>query len=367
MAVSKSNLGHSLASLQEALALFYLGASAFGIRYSDLTHLMKGRTYDTGSWSRYLVESAARYEKLASEALETQRIQSAMEWLRDTASYYYFAQIFLPVGDQKATYQARSRSAYEQMVPLLDPPCEKIMIPFMGTHIPGYLRVSKPGAPCVLVVGPGSDPASKEVVSHKFAEVFLKRGMSVVYFDGPGQGELIGKLAMRAADFDNAISAIIDFVVEQKQVINTKKIAIFGASLGAYFAMRSSVKDDRIIACVSLSGNLHGPGLLNLPPMARKDMLRKFGFTGTDESNVDPNDYIPPISALERKPEKPLLLIQGGKDNIVTVEEQKHLQEWIQGQMTEAWFYEDAEHVCYSHFPEILPAMGDWMAQRLLP
>ncbi len=186
MSAFQSSLGKSLLCLQEGLKLLYLGATSFGIRYSDLEQA-KAFAYDTRSWNVFFAKLAERYEKLAEEALDARQTQSAIAWLEDSVNYYYFSQVFL-TGDQKAAYQACSRRAYAQLAPLLNPPCRRVMMPFMDTHLPGYLRVGKSGAPCVLLVGPGSDPTSKEVVLHRLAEVFLKRGMSVAYFDGPGTG-----------------------------------------------------------------------------------------------------------------------------------------------------------------------------------
>nr|VFJ52904.1 MAG: Alpha/beta hydrolase of unknown function (DUF1100) [Candidatus Kentron sp. FW] len=358
---SKSNLGQSLSSLQENVRLLYLGAGAFGIRYSDLIHA-KTSAYDTRSWGKSLAKLAARYEKLAEEALDSRRMQSAREWLKDTVNYHYFSQVFL-TGDEKAEQQARSRRAFEQLGVLLEPPCKRIMIPFMDAYIPGYLRVSEPSAPCVLLVGPGSDPTSKEVVLHQIAEFFVERGMSVFYFDGPGQGELVGKLRMSPTNFDNAISTVINFLAEQEGVANAKKIGMFAISLGAYFTLRAVAQDERIAACATLSGNFDGRGFLNLAPMVWKDMLRKFGYKGNE--TIHPDELIPPLSELDQTVTKPLLLIHGGTDNICVPEERNHIKAWAQGE-TEVWFYEDAEHICYSRFPEILPALGDWMAKRLL-
>ncbi len=178
-----------------------------------------------------------------------------------------------------------------------------------------------------------------------------------------GQGELIDTLPMSAVDFDHAISVVIDFLAEQKGIVDTGKIGIFGTSLGAYFAMRAAAKDKRIAAYVSLSGNFDGRGLLNLAPMLRRDMLRKFGLDD-DQPNLQPNRLIPPLSTLKQAIAAPLLLIHGGKDHTAVVGELERIRAWAQGQ-TEVWFYENAEHICYSLFAEILPAMGDWLAGQL--
>ena len=199
---------------------------------------------------------------------------------------------------------------------------------------------------------------------HQLAEVFLKRGMSVVYFDGPGQGEMVGKLSMNIADFDDAISIVIDFLAEQGDLVDRERIGILGVSLGGYLAMRSSVKDRRIAACIGLTGNFDGHCILNVAPKVQRDMLYGFGF-GDGEPIPHPDEFIPPLSTLEQAITTPLLLIHGGKDHISTPDQLDKLRAWVRGP-TDVWLYEDEGHVCYSRFGDILPAMGDWMADILL-
>lgn len=354
------NYGYRVTNLGKNVWLLYLRATSFGISYSDLVQADEA-AQDWTSWSEALAHFAARYEKAAQEAWEAQRVVSARQLWRRAVDYYHFAQMFLR-GDKKIEYQTNCWRVYGQLAPLLKPKCQRISIPFNGVTLPGYLRVFRPGAPCVVLLGGGFE-FSKEVELHKFGDFFLQRGMSVVCFDGPGQGEIAGALLLKVVDSDCAVSAVIDFLACQEGLVDTSRIGVFGVSLSGYLAARATAMDHRIMACISLSGFFDERGLCNLAPRNQQAMARMFGFDDP-KLMVQPDGPLPRLDTLPCALDRPFLIIHGSEDHLVSMEQVELLQAWAKGK-TDLWLYEGAEHVCHSHFGELLPAMGDWMAEHL--
>ena len=73
-------------------------------------------------------------------------------------------------------------------LPHLNPPGERVEIPYEGKSLYGILR--KPAGvakPPVLVMAVGLDSAKEETDAYE--RPFLARGIATLVFDGPGQGE----------------------------------------------------------------------------------------------------------------------------------------------------------------------------------
>ena len=95
----------------------------------------------------------------------------------------------------KAEAQKRKVATYLRAAPHLDPPAERVEIPYPvspGRILPGILRIPEEakkeegGAPCVVLVA-GLDSTKEEF--HTLEEVLHKRGMATFAFDGPAQGK----------------------------------------------------------------------------------------------------------------------------------------------------------------------------------
>ena len=137
------------------------------------------------AWSR----QAAVHEALGREALAAGYGRSAGEHLTRAGVCYHFAK-FVAVDDYESM-RAAHRKAVEcrqAALPHIDPPGERVEIPYEGTQLYGILR--KPRGvdrPPVVVMCMGLDSAKEEMDAYE--SVFLARGMATLAFDGPGQGE----------------------------------------------------------------------------------------------------------------------------------------------------------------------------------
>jgi len=354
---AEQKIGHYVQHLRANVSLLHLRAATFGISHYDLLEANQN-AHDPASWSAGLAKFAERYAAAAQKAAAAHQQQSARQWWQMAVNYYHFTQMFLE-GEARKHYQGQCWQAYAQLAALVQPPCQRVAIPFQALMLPGYLRVAQPGAPCVILLG--GFEFSKEAELHQWGEYFLERGITVLALDGPGQGELAAESIMRG-DFETVIAAAIDFLACQSEQVDATRIGLFGVSLGGYMALRAAAMERRVTACISLSGPFDGSTTRNLAPRNQKVTARLFGFADVEQL-IDPAGPLN-LATLPQAITQPLLLIHSTLDHIVPVAQVERIQAWAQGE-TELWLLEDVEHCCFSRAREVMPTAGDWMARQL--
>ena len=81
---------------------------------------------------------------------------------------------------------------------------------------------------------------------------FLARGMAILVFEGPGQGEAQYDFPIRG-DYEVPVKAVIDYI-ETRSDLDSSRIGMWGVSLGGYYAPRAAAFEKRIKACIALGG-----------------------------------------------------------------------------------------------------------------
>jgi len=143
-------------------------------------------------WEDWCAAWSARgaiHEELGNQALKDGYKLSAGEHLTRAAVCYHFGK-FLFVNDLEQMKQAHKKAVEcrNKALPLLDPPGERVAIPYEGKQLYGNLRKPKGIAkPPVVVMCMGLDSTKEEMDDYE--NRFLKRGIATLAFDGPGQGE----------------------------------------------------------------------------------------------------------------------------------------------------------------------------------
>ena len=330
----------------------------FGVAYGDLERISKSAT-DWLSFADQMSDLASGWEKAGDEAFAAGRLRTPREHWRKATDYYHYAQLRVPDSLLKEKLRTASRRCFTKLVPLLDVQPVRHEIPFQSIHLPGYLRVSRPGAPCVILIG-GLD-SSKEVELHYFAELFLQRGCSVFYFDGPGQGELFGKVPV-SSRFENSVANVIKYLISET-CLDSVPIGCFGVSFGGYLACRSAAANSRISACISIGGFYDHRILRKLPPVASAAVRKSFGFS-TDDDLSELERYVS-LQPLKGQMKAPLLIVHGTADHLVDMEQIDAMTEWADGPVDRI-ILEGSEHVCCDRFNVCLPQMGDWMTNCLM-
>lgn len=340
------------------LASFYARLLNFGVSYGDLERIWN-TSVDWVTFSQAMGDLARRWKRSAEKAWRSGRLATPREHWKRAADYFHYAQLNLPESLLKKSFQRATQVCYQRAAALLDPPAVRCHVPFRSQRLPGYLRIKRPGAACVILLG-GLDSA-KEVELHYFAEAFLSRSCSVFYFDGPGQGELYGKASMESG-FEHVISSVIDFLRNDPR-IGVTSIGCLGIELGGHLACRAAACDPRIDACISVSGFFDSGVFDRQPPSVHSKLLRAFGFLAGD--HMDKLSPAITLAPLKGQMKAPLLLVHGTADHLVDMAQIRALQRWACGPV-ETLVMDGAEHLCCNRLNECLPAIGDWMTNWLL-
>ena len=167
-------------------------------------------------------------------------------------TYQRTAEFLLPPDDPKrpASFE-KIGSYFVKGLDTLGVRYERITVPCGGAtlralHFPGPRGAeTRP----LLMFGGGFDSILEEYYPN-FAEAALKRGYSVLIYEGPGQGEALRKYGLTyTAEWEKPVKAVLDEFLHSRA--KPSKIALIGMSMGGYFAPRAAAFEDRIDGVVT--------------------------------------------------------------------------------------------------------------------
>jgi dipeptidyl aminopeptidase/acylaminoacyl peptidase len=203
-------------------------------------------------WCAVWSERAAVHEALGRKAIaEGYGISAAGHLTRAALCYHFGKFMFVHHMDEMRRAHEKVVECRTLALPHLDPPGERVAIPYEGRTLYGILR--KPhgiGRPAIVVMCVGLDSTKEEL--DVYEDIFLARGMATLAFDGPGQGEAEYDLPIRG-DYEAPVHAVNDYIAGRDD-LDADRMGIMGVSLGGYYSARASAFDKRIKACLSFSG-----------------------------------------------------------------------------------------------------------------
>lgn len=248
-----------------------LGTAVYG--GSDVAEVLEAvgqiKDGDADSWGRAWKTQADRAEALAGEAMQAgHRAVACRAYLR--ASNYTRASGYMLTGDgpnrpypQQRHVCEKAASLFGMAAALFDCGFHQLEIPYKEKNItlPANLYLPPAGkrldGNIPILISSGGADALQEELFYMHPAVGPDLGYAVLTFEGPGQGLTLRQhdVKMRP-DWEAVISGVVDFLEELSLVrpeleLDTSRIAVAGASLGGYFALRSAT-DPRIKACVAL-------------------------------------------------------------------------------------------------------------------
>jgi 2,6-dihydroxypseudooxynicotine hydrolase len=302
------------------------------------------------------------HEALGHEALAERHFVSAGEHFSRAAAIYHFAK-FLFVNDitQMRAAHRRAVACLTLALPHLDPPGERVTIPYEGKHLAATLRrptgIARP--PLVLMTM-GLDSTKEELLT--FEDNFLRRGMAILAFDGPGQGEAEYDFPIRA-DYEAVTSIVIDWVESERKDIDSTRIGIWGISLGGYYAPRSAAFEKRLRACIANGGPWDFGALWDsLPELTRLAFIARSHSASDEEARK--RAHALSLAGVADKIECPLFVIAGGLDRLCPPEDARKLAAAARGPV-ELLVIEDGNHVAHNRFYKYRARSADWMAKQL--
>ncbi|MBI2359625.1 MAG: alpha/beta fold hydrolase, partial [Deltaproteobacteria bacterium] len=216
---------------------------------------------------------------------------------------------------------------YQKAARYLDPPAERVEIPFEGKKVVGYLQIPRGAARPPVVMHWGGVDGWKED-RRQTSEALHRQGLATFTIDMPGTGEnpLLGSDPRAERTF----SAALDYL-EKRGDIDGSRAAVMGASFGGYWATKVAyVEWKRLRGAVNWGAGCH----LTFQDEWLRPALTKTAsqyLLGPD-SLLEARAYVFRAKALEEvlslaaklslkdqgfldKPNAPLLLVNGKKDD----------------------------------------------------
>lgn len=333
---------------------------ANGVALTDFEDVTSSMTsYD--DWCRAWSERAARHEAIAQEALDKNHFLTAGECLQRAGVYYHFAS-FLFVNDvpQMKVAHKKAIDCRNAALPYLSPPGERVEIPFEGTKLAGILRkpvgVTKPP---VMVMACGLDSTKEETEAYEAP--FLARGIAILVFDGPGQGEAQYDLPIRG-NYETAVKAVIDYIGTRAD-LDSNRVGMWGVSLGGYYAPRATAFDKRIKACIALGGPFNmGKAWDGLPDLTREAFrVRSHGKTQEDGRQVA---LTLTLEGVAQNITCPIFIVNGRRDRIIPPADAERLAREVKGPV-ELMMIDDGNHIGNNRAYRWRSQTADWMKEQL--
>jgi len=327
--------------------------------------LAKLKSVEPEPWAQAWGRLGARWEDKARSEEAAGNLPSAQEAYLKAYGYYGIARHPFPNSPGKKEAYRKTCEMYLAAARFLNPPLERVAIPFSGKEIAGYLRLpEKRPAPLIMHWG-GIDNWKEE--RHSFAESFLKEGWGCFVMDSPGTGECP---VLASPEAHQVHSAALDYLSKRAE-IDARRIAVVGASFGGYWATKMAhVEHQRLCAVVNWGGGIHyffqpewqeksrnAPSYLFDLIEARANL---FGMKTFEELvRVMPALSLKTQGWLD-KPCAPLLLINGKEDKQVPLEDFYLLLE--SGQPKTARLFPGGH---MGNSPEIFSTILKWLHRML--
>jgi dienelactone hydrolase len=348
------------ARVQSAIAHWAPRFVSNGVPLTDFEQVTAGveRWED---WCKAWSARGAIHEGLGKKVLAEGHRLSAGEHLTRAAVCYHFSKfVFVVDYDQMKAAHMKAVECRNLALPLLDPPGERVAIPYEGKRLYGNLRKPRGIArPPIVVMCMGLDSAKEEMDSNE--NVFLARGMATLTFDGPGQGEGEYDFGIRG-DYEAAVKAVVDFL-ETRSDVDSGRVGLWGVSLGGYYAPRAAAYEKRVKACIALSGPFDWADFFDKLPDLSRDTFRVRSKAATDD-DARKRAATLTLKQAAKNITCPLFVVAGKQDRLVPWQEAERLAAAAAGPVVRCYI-EDGNHVANNRVYRYRPQSGDWMARQL--
>jgi hypothetical protein len=212
---------------------------------------------DAEAWFREWTATGDRVLAIARECESAGHAVSARDAYLRGGAYLFTATGTLDGTDDPGrlleAWRAHRR-AWERFCALVDPPIERVAIPYEDTELVGYVyrpRVS--GRRPAIILNNGSDgPVHATWLMGGAAAV--ERGYVAITFDGPGEGHALFEQGLPfRPDWEAVITPVVDHLLTREDV-DPERIALHGISQAGYWVPRAVAFETRIAAAVADPG-----------------------------------------------------------------------------------------------------------------
>jgi pimeloyl-ACP methyl ester carboxylesterase len=332
---------------------------ANGIDVNDFERVQAATT-EWAAWAPNWKAVGDMHRELAEEAATRGRTVTATQAFQRAAWSYHLGKfLWFEDPDLHLEMNALVGAMYARALPHLDPPGERLEIPFEGTTIPGNLRRPRDVArPPVVLLVPGLDSVKEELFAME--QDFLRRGMATLTVDGPGQGESAPRFPIRA-DWSSVVRPIIDTLAARSDV-DAGRVGLMGISMGGIYGPLAAAREKRVRALVALAG----PYDLSECWPALNALTRAgyvFYTKSRDEAEAFERSKTLALHGVLANVDQPLLVIHGALDRLFPPQQAERIVR--EAPNATLLLYPDGNHVCNNIPYKYRPAMADWMGDRL--
>lgn len=249
------------------------------------------------------------------------------------ATYQRMAEFLLPPDDTKRPESLEKiGSHFFSGLDTLGVRYERITIPYGAGKLRALYFPGPQGAETkpLLMYGGGFDSILEEYYPN-FAEAALKRGYSVLTYEGPGQGEALRKHRLTfTPEWEKPVRAVLDEFLRTH--VKASKIVLIGMSLGGYFAPRAAAFEQRIDGVVaydtmydfgavltpvlSAAKNPHAMNNISLS-WAYRNALWTMGTKDIDETIAESAAYT--LAPVTDRIRQDVLILAGTEDHFVPI------------------------------------------------
>jgi pimeloyl-ACP methyl ester carboxylesterase len=167
-------------------------------------------------------------------------------------TYHRTSEFLLPPDDPKRPGSfEKARGYFVKGLDTLGVRYELITAQYGAGHLRALYYPGPQGAETkpLIMFGGGFDSILEEYYPN-FAEAALKRGYSVLTYEGPGQGEALRKYGLTyTPEWEKPVTVMLDEFLRTHA--KPSKIVLIGMSMGGYFAPRAAAFEDRIDGVVA--------------------------------------------------------------------------------------------------------------------
>jgi len=209
---------------------------------------------DPDLWGREWGKLGRKYEALAEDQQSEGGIKQAGEIFNQAYEYYRIGRYPVPSSVEKMNCYKGALRAFLKAAPTMEPPLERVEIPFEGKKIVGYLQIPAGATrPPVVMHWGGVDGWKEDRRTN--SGLLHREGLATFTIDMPGTGE--NPCLGQEARAERTFSAAIDYFETRKDV-DGKRVAVMGGSFGGYWATKlAHVEARRLKGAVNWGGGCH--------------------------------------------------------------------------------------------------------------
>ena len=330
----------------------------YGVDYADAVEL-RGRVVERQDWCSAATALADTCLHRVDNAPVVAGVPTRITALRRASALLRMSQMMMlsDTAGRRAIHAAAAE-LYGQAAELLGDR-QHVSIETDQGVLRGWLISARDAAVASVVVIGGIEGWSTDFDS--LGEALAARGVEALLLDGPGQGET--RFAHRhylSTRWREAYRRAVDFLADRAP---GRPIGFVGNSMGGSFAMAVAVADTRIGACCD-NGGIGAPWMV--PPSIGTFFTKMVAFCGTADAEraVEVWKTVTPL-ADGPNAGYPLLIVQGGKDPMVSAEMAETLLRHAPTNDKQMVVFSDGDHCVYNHKHDRDVLIADWMRARL--